>query len=142
MDLNAATLWWVAAGVLIATELATGTFYLLMLALGTAAAALASYAGLGFTAQLVTAAIVGGGAVILWHSKRSREPKPAPAASNPDVNLDIGSRVHVAHWHADGTARVQYRGADWNVRFQGTGTPTGGDYLISALEGSTLLLKK
>ena len=29
MDLSAPTLWWVLAGVLVAVELATGTFYLL-----------------------------------------------------------------------------------------------------------------
>ena len=34
MDSNWATVWWIAAGVLIAAELATGTFYLLMLAVG------------------------------------------------------------------------------------------------------------
>ncbi|MFN5166768.1 MAG: NfeD family protein, partial [Pseudomonadota bacterium] len=39
MDLSAPTLWWVLAGVLVAVELATGTFYLLMSALGAAGAA-------------------------------------------------------------------------------------------------------
>ena len=42
MDLNPSTFWWVAAGVAVAAELATGTFYLLMFALGLAAAALAA----------------------------------------------------------------------------------------------------
>ena len=37
MDWSASTGWWLAAGVLVAAELATGTFYLLMLALGAAA---------------------------------------------------------------------------------------------------------
>ncbi len=36
---SAPALWWVLAGVLVAVELATGTFYLLMLALGAATAA-------------------------------------------------------------------------------------------------------
>ena len=40
MDWSSATVWWVAAGVLVAAELATGTFYLLMLAIGTAATSL------------------------------------------------------------------------------------------------------
>ena len=39
MDWSASTGWWLAAGVLVAAELATGTFYLLMLALGAAAGA-------------------------------------------------------------------------------------------------------
>ena len=42
MDWSHATTWWIVAGVLVAAELATGTFYLLMLALGAAAAAMAS----------------------------------------------------------------------------------------------------
>jgi membrane protein implicated in regulation of membrane protease activity len=37
MDWNWATAWWIVAGVLVAAELATGTFYLLMLAAGAAA---------------------------------------------------------------------------------------------------------
>jgi len=41
---NGSTLWWVIAGTLVALELATGTFYLLMLALGAAAGALAAVA--------------------------------------------------------------------------------------------------
>ena len=35
------TIWWLLAGITVAVELVTGTFYLLMIALGLAAAALA-----------------------------------------------------------------------------------------------------
>ena len=48
MDLSGATGWWIVAGVLVAAELATGTFYLLMLALGAAAAALAAHLAIAF----------------------------------------------------------------------------------------------
>ena len=54
------TLWWLLAGSAIALELFTGTFYLLMLALGAAAAALTAHLGFGGAAQMVAAAIVGG----------------------------------------------------------------------------------
>ena len=37
------TLWWLLAGGIVAAELLTGTFYLLMLALGVAAAAIAAH---------------------------------------------------------------------------------------------------
>mgnify|MGYP003345071551 CR=1 FL=1 len=40
-DLPASTLWWIGAGMLVILELLTGTFYLLMLALGAVAAAAA-----------------------------------------------------------------------------------------------------
>ena len=138
MDWNAPTLWWLAGGVLVAAELATGTFYLLMLALGCAAGALAAHAGLGGTAQLLVAAVVGAGATLTWHLKRRQAPTAAPAGSNPDVNLDIGQRLHVAHWAADGSARVPYRGASWAVRYAGGDTPQAGEFVIVALSGSEL----
>ena len=58
MDWSGATWWWVAAGVLVAAELASGTFYLLMLALGMAAGAIAAHLGFATAAQLVVAAFV------------------------------------------------------------------------------------
>jgi membrane protein implicated in regulation of membrane protease activity len=142
MGWSNATLWWAAAGVLVAAELASGTFYLLMLALGMTAGALAAHAGLAGPAQLVIAALVGGGAVVAWRYQRRRAQAPQPAASNRDVNLDIGSTVHVEHWNADGSARVQYRGAAWDVRFRGSGVPEPGAYTIRALEGSCLLVDR
>jgi membrane protein implicated in regulation of membrane protease activity len=142
MDWSDATGWWVVAGALVAAELAIGTFYLLMLAVGMAVGALAAHAGLTFASQLVLAALVGGGAIVAWRAKRSREPAPEPAASNRNVNLDIGSHVHVGHWNADGTARVQYRGAPWDVRYQGSGEPAAGDYTIHALDGNCLLVDR
>ena len=140
MSWDASTLWWLLAGILVAAELATGTFYLLMLALGCAAGAAAAHLGLGTVAQVVTAAVLGGGATIGWHFKRLREPKSAPAASNRDVNLDVGQAVHVPAWAADGTARVQYRGATWSVRLADNGPPAPGPHTIVALHGSELLL--
>ena len=58
MDWTAATGWWIAAGMLVAIELLTGTFYLLMLALGCVAAALAAHAGGGTVLQIAVAALV------------------------------------------------------------------------------------
>ena len=37
------TIWWLMAGSAVAVELVTGTFYLLMLAIGLASAALAAH---------------------------------------------------------------------------------------------------
>ena len=141
MDMNQATAWWVAAGVLVAVELASGTFYLLMLALGATAGALASHMGLGLSGQIVTAALVGGAAVALWHRKRQGAAR-RPAASNPDVNLDIGQSVEVRHWSSSGTATVKYRGADWQARYLGSDSPGAGRYVIRAVEGSCLLLDR
>lgn len=142
MDLTASTWWWIASGALVALELATGTFYLLMLAVGTAAAAVAAHAGLGVTGQLVTGALVGGGAVAAWHLRRAQTPPPLPANENRDVNLDIGMKVLVEGWQRDGTAQVKYRGASWSVRFDGPGVPTPGQHTIRAVEGSRLVVTK
>jgi membrane protein implicated in regulation of membrane protease activity len=136
------TVWWVATGLLIAVELATGTFYLLMLALGAAAAALAAHAGASTNAQLVVAAVVGGGAITAWHVRRMRQPAAPPAEANRDVNLDIGTRVLVQAWNADGTARVTHRGASWAARHSGRGAPVPGDHVIVALHGNELMLKR
>ncbi|CAD5366400.1 Putative activity regulator of membrane protease YbbK [Rubrivivax sp. A210] len=140
MDWNPPTLWWLAAGALVAAELATGTFYLLMLALGCAAAALAAHVGAGATAQVVAAALLGGGATVAWHLRRQRVQQAAPAESNADVNLDIGQRVQVEAWSADGTARVHYRGAAWSARLARPGAAQPGRHTIVAIHGSELQL--
>jgi membrane protein implicated in regulation of membrane protease activity len=138
VDLNAATGWWIAAGVLVAVELTTGSFYLLMLALGAAAGALAAHTGLGLSVQLVVAAVLGGGAVVAWHLKRSRQPTAEPVERNRDVSLDIGQSVHVAEWQADGTARVHYRGAAWSVRIEPGSPAAPGLHRIVSVQGSEL----
>ena len=142
MDWNASTGWWLAAGVLVVAELATGTFYLLMLALGAAAGAIAAHAGLPLTGQIATAAVLGGGAVVAWHLRRSRRPAAAPAATNPDVNLDVGGTVQVPAWDADGSARIAYRGSHWEARHVGTGHPVPGLHVILAVDGNRLLLER
>lgn len=141
MLMNQTSFWWLACGALVALELATGTFYLLMLAIGAAAAALAAQLGFGVVAQMVSAAVVGGCAVVLWHRRRDRSGlAQPPAQANPDVNLDIGQPVHVEQWDAEGLATVRHRGAAWQARYAGAGTPAPGRYQIRAIEGSCLLL--
>jgi membrane protein implicated in regulation of membrane protease activity len=141
MGWSLATVWWIVAGVLVAVELATGSFYLLMLALGAAAAALAAHAGMGLGAQLATGAIVGAGAVIAWHIKRQREPGAPTAAENRDVNLDIGETVVVDDWDAHNAGFTQYRGSRWSVRYIGTGLPRPGAHVIRRVEANRLFVE-
>lgn len=142
MDWSASTAWWLTGGLLVVAELATGTFYLLMLALGAAAGALAAHAGLGLAGQLAAAALVGGGATVAWHLRRSQRPAALPAPLNPDVNLDVGSTVQVPLWQPDGTTRVPYRGSSWEARHVGGGAPQPGLHVIRAVEGTRLLLER
>lgn len=142
MDWAASTAWWLIAGALVAAELATGTFYLLMLALGAAAGAVAAHLGLSTNVQIATAAVLGGGAIVAWHLRRTGHAPGLPASANPDVNLDIGGTVQVAHWQADGSARVHYRGTEWDARHVGAGQAGSGEHTIRAIEGSRLLLDR
>jgi membrane protein implicated in regulation of membrane protease activity len=136
------TLWWLLTGALIGVELLSGTFYLLMLAIGAAAAALAAHAGLPVVAQIVIAALLGGGAVVAWHLRKSASRAEAPAQSNPNVNLDIGETVQVAIWNTDGTANVQYRGANWTVIHRPGIVPSSGPHRVAELVGNRLLVDK
>ena len=141
MGLSAATAWWVLAGLLVAAELATGTFYLLMFALGLAAAAVAAHLGAGFTAQLVAAALVGGGATLAWHLlRRSRAGDKPHLSADRDVNLDVGERVHVQSWAGDRTTRVTYRGSVWSARLDPAAAPEAGLHRVCAVEGNWLVL--
>ncbi|MBU6260118.1 MAG: NfeD family protein [Burkholderiales bacterium] len=132
--------WGVGFGILVAAEMATGTFYLLMLALGCAAGAVAAGLGLALPLQVAFGALVGVGATVAWHLQRKREPASRPAQSNPDVVLDIGQQLHVTAWAGDGSARVNYRGASWSAQYAGRGTPAPGEFRISAIHGSVLQL--
>jgi membrane protein implicated in regulation of membrane protease activity len=142
MSLESPITWWVLAGVLVAAELASGTFYLLMLALGCMAGALAAHLGLSPSLQMTTAALVGIGATMLWHLKRSREPRAGAVESNRDVNLDVGEQVHVAAWAANGEAQVNYRGSTWQASFRGDGKPHPGEHVIAAVHSNRLVLER
>jgi len=140
MDFSQATLWWVAAGLAVVAELATGTFYLLMIALGLCCGALAAHLGLSGTWQVVAGAAVGAGATALWHWRRYSQPRSLPARENRDVNLDIGESVAVAVWAPDHTARVQHRGTDWTARLQPGFAAQPGQHKVVAVEGNWLVL--
>lgn len=139
------TVWWLLAGMLVAIELATGTFYLLMIGIGLAAAAVAAHLGLSVTGQIITAAVVGGGAVVIWHWQGSKKPKSLPANANPDVHIDIGEQVIVNAWNLDGTTSVAYRGAQWTAvlahKLKAGTEPVTGQYRIKEMSGNRLLIE-
>ena len=141
--MNESTIWWIFAGVAVVVELVTGTFYLLMIAVGLAAGALAAYAGLGIVVQLLAAAAIGGGSVLVWHGYRSRSPPPLRATANRDVNIDIGEAVQVDRWNADGTATVKFRGASWTaVAADSANAGESGAHRIREMIGNRLIIEK
>ncbi|CAB3653261.1 NfeD family protein [Paraburkholderia rhynchosiae] len=131
--------WWVGAGVLVVLELLSGTFYLLMIALGCVAAAIAHIAGAAADVQFAVAAIVALAAVLLLRRSGFGRRTRKEASRNPDVNLDIGQTVSVPAWH-ERRARVNYRGAEWDVELA-PGEPEDAQvYEITELRGSCLVV--
>jgi membrane protein implicated in regulation of membrane protease activity len=138
-----ATVWWVLAGIAVGAEMLTGTIYLLMIALGLAAGAIAAHLGLGISAQLVIAGVVGTATTAAWHHLRGRNQAGGPATANRDVNLDVGETVQVDAWHADGTATVRYRGSSWQaVPAPGRTHGSSGPHRIVEVSGSRLYIEK
>jgi membrane protein implicated in regulation of membrane protease activity len=134
MDLQ--YIWWIAAAILVGVEMMTGTFYLLIVALACVAGGATAALGLNVGWQWATAALVevlGTLAVHRW--KKSHASKPR--LSN---NLDIGQRVSVLEWRDDGTARVAYRGTQWDAVLDSASTPKREHMVIVDMRGAELVL--
>jgi len=120
------TIWWLIAGAAIVLELLSGTVYLLLLATGFAAAAVAAHVG----------------AVLAWYVVHGRRPALPPTGSNRDLNLDIGEIIHIEAWNPDGTASVRYRGAQWTVVPRAGQAPAAGEHRVVEVIGSRLVVEK
>lgn len=131
--------WLVAGGVLVVLELFTGTFYLLMIAIGLGFGALAALAGFSTPAQTVAAAVVGVLATGLLHRSRLGRPVRGDAGRDPNVNIDIGQSLTVDEWR-DGKARVMYRGALWDVELAPGSIAQAGNFRIVEVQGSRLIV--
>ena len=92
--------------------------------------------------QVLIAAVIGGGAVALWHWRRGGTRPKVHASENRDVNLDIGEQLDVTEWQADGNGSASYRGARWSVRNVGSGGPQPGRHVIRRVEGSRLHVER
>lgn len=136
--MNETNIWWLVTGALVVAELMTGTFYLLMLAIGSVAAAGAAHMGMSLSTQLVTAALTGGLAVVLWRQKSLYREAKEPTL----LHLDIGETVEVDQWDAHGMAQVKHRGANWTAVCAAAQTPVPGTHRIQAIQGSRLVLEK
>jgi membrane protein implicated in regulation of membrane protease activity len=134
--------WWLLTGALIALEMLSGTFYLLMLALGAAIAAVAAHLGVPLALQMVVASVAGLVSVAVWHQFRKRRPGDPSVRAQRSVNLDVGEIIQVDAWLPDGSAQVKYRGAQWRVIQRPGNAPVPGAYRVSELVGSSLLVDK
>ncbi len=131
--------WLVAAGLLVILELFSGTFYLLMIAIGLAFGAVAALLGAATPIQTIVAAVVGVVATGLLHRSRLGKPAKGNPARDRNVNIDIGQSISVPAWN-DGKARVMYRGALWDVELGQGAHPQSGDFKIVEVQGSRLIV--
>ena len=131
--------WLVAGIVLIVAELATGTFYLLVLGVAALIAAAVAYAGAGFVMQVMVAgaiAIAG----IFWIRARKQA-----LAAQPMPGLDVGQPVTLDSWvnRDDRLARVKYRDALWDAIVEGECRGEAGEvFYIRTVAGNTLRVAK
>ena len=133
-------LWWIGAGALIVAELLTGTFYLLMIALGFIAGALAKWGGASLAVQYLSAALVALAAVVLLRRSRfGRRRERRDASTNPDVVLDVGTTLEVVGWR-DRSARVPYRGSQWDAELAPGEREDARFYEIAAVRANRLVL--
>lgn len=127
--------WFLLALILAGLEMVTGTFYLLVVAIAMAVGGVTALLGAGMPWQLVLGAITGiAGTIILrrWKSTQINQ--------IPDNNFDIGQQVKVIRWNDNGSARVNYRGAEWDAELESDDTPREGTLYIAAVRGSALIL--
>jgi membrane protein implicated in regulation of membrane protease activity len=127
--------WFLLALILLGLEMVTGTFYLLVVAISMAVGGLAALLGMSVAWQLVLCAVmVVAGTIIL------RRWKSTHTSDAPNVSLDIGQPVRVIKWHDNGSARVFYRGAEWDAEPESADTPHDSTLYIAAVRGSGLVL--
>ncbi len=106
-------LWWMFAVILVASEMLTGTLYLLAVAFGLAVAGLAAFLGASWAVQVVLAAALCSVSVAWIHRWKKQHAQPEERSN---LANDIGQDVRVVSWSDDRHARVSYRGAEWDAR--------------------------
>jgi membrane protein implicated in regulation of membrane protease activity len=127
--------WFLLAFGLLALEMATGTFYMLIVSIALGLAGIAALLGLNLPLQITLCAVASIiGTVILRRMKGMRTGKII------SQSLDIGQSVRVISWHGDGDARVHYRGTEWDAELESSSLPRDGVLYIKAIQGSKLIL--
>jgi membrane protein implicated in regulation of membrane protease activity len=133
--MDAYLVWLLLGLALVIVELLTGTFYLLVLGAAAFGAGAAAWMGTGFPVQVVTAVVVAGVGAYFVHAYRARN------AAQQMSPIDAGQPANFENWvdQPAGLARVRYRGASWDARFEGGEAPQPGAVLyVLAAEGNTL----
>ena len=127
---------WIVAGIaLVIAELATGTFYLLVIALGAFAGGAMAWGGQSFWLSAVVSAAVAAAGVVAVSRYR------APRAARGGNALDVGQTAVFERWVSEGDrlARVRYRNASWDARVLDSAPLAEGRVVhIRGVDGNTL----
>jgi membrane protein implicated in regulation of membrane protease activity len=132
-------IWLMAGFILVIMELATTTFYLLVLAIAAFAAAGVAYAGSGIAAQAIVAALVAA-AGVFWVNQHRKRAMPKQMRG-----IDVGQPACFDSWvnRSAGHARVKYRDALWDAHVAGEAAGEPGEILyVNSVDGNTLKVSK
>ena len=130
------TFWLVLAGVLVVAEIMTGTFYLLIVAVGALLGALTAYLGYSLEIQVGAGAVFAIIASLVLQSSRKKSTLTQGAQND---KLDLGNLIEVKKWDDNGMAKVLYRGANWQAQCQDE-NPAPGLHAIADVQSNTLIL--
>lgn len=133
-------IWWLAAVVLVIAEMLSGTFYLIAVAFGLAAAGLSAYLGVGWEGQATVAALLCAVSVAAIYRLKQGQGKTHEQAN---LAYDIGQDVHVVQWSDERHARVSYRGAEWDAELAKNASPDPArqKWRIKEIVGSQLIIE-
>lgn len=133
-------IWFGLAAVALIGEVSSGTFYLLLVALGLVAGGIAAWLAAGFEWQLVACAVVALGGLLVLRRTGVLKKRGVEVGRNADVNMDIGRTVQVDAWSEAGAARVWYRGAHWQAELAAGQPRAPGLHVIAEVRGACLVL--
>jgi membrane protein implicated in regulation of membrane protease activity len=133
--------WFGIAALALIGEVLSGTFYLLLIAVGFAAAGFAAAMGTGLAVQIAVVAVITGLGLIVLRKTRFLKKREINAARNRDVVLDIGQTIMVTTWSDGNRAKIRYRGATWDARLAKGATPKPGPHKIVEMDGTVLILE-
>lgn len=130
-------IWFLLGLLMLAVEMATGTFYLLVMGIALGTGGVIALLGWSLPIQITVCAIVGIiGTIILRRSKITGH------EALETQSLDIGQPVKVIQTHENGMLRVTYRGAEWDAELLAANSPSDQPLFIHTIRGSTLILSQ
>ncbi len=133
--MDPALAWAIGGLVLVIVEMLSGTFYLLVLAVGAFGAAVAAWSGQGLALQSIVASVLGAVGAYGVHLYRARN------SAQQMTSIDAGQPASFEQWvdRPAGRARVRYRGASWEARLgPEENVNPGATVYVRATAGNTL----